>query len=369
MNDTNNKIFIPEYRKSFQGLFLFSFVLFSILLIISLVIQLKIGTIFFLLVLTLGIINWIKRIEVIEFSEKILIKRKLGTLSFDYSEIAKISLRAIRINRLSIPFENITNSDSLVNIFRELTEEGLIEKSLINNYDKEKALKDSLTKKLRFKFDLYTFVFVIVFIILSVLFGFLFYYIFTLFEQFLQIKFQNAIYAIYAKDYIWVFPAMTAGTAMSYYIVNKMPRIILKNKYESYVAYQKEKHSIGNIIEKSIILILVAITFIFLFLSLNWYTIFQDNQIVYNPLFSLIEKKYDYTDISIIKTAPFLYAPNGNKVERREYVVQFNNGDKWTTDFLPTDMNVEQKKEIIKFVSKCSKTPINEVDILTQKDL
>lgn len=53
-----------------------------------------------------------------------------------------------------------------------------------------------------------------------------------------------------------------------------------------------------------------------------------------NPFLGL-ERRYSYSDITEIATAPSLIAPNGNLVHRRVFLLKFADGNTFSTDSVP----------------------------------
>jgi hypothetical protein len=56
-------------------------------------------------------------------------------------------------------------------------------------------------------------------------------------------------------------------------------------------------------------------------------------------------------------------------VSRREYVVIFNDGRRWSTTFIPSDPDPETKRKFIRMISDRSGKPIEEVALFAKDEL
>ena len=112
-----------------------------------------------------------------------------------------------------------------------------------------------------------------------------------------------------------------------------------------------------------------VVTLMMLVMLSNWYTLFTSDEVIVKRLFAVSKDKLKYSDVSHIVTAPSLTAPNGNVVNRREYVIRFASGTSWTTNLAPTDLTLDQKLHIAQFVSRRSGVPITEVKRFTRDEV
>jgi hypothetical protein len=81
----------------------------------------------------------------------------------------------------------------------------------------------------------------------------------------------------------------------------------------------------------------VTVSTTLVILELNWYTRFEENQIVIKPLFSFHESAYSYNRIRDLVEPTHLIAPNGRLVERTRQFVLFDDGEQWCHDGLLRD--------------------------------
>lgn len=223
---------------------------------------------------------------------------------------------------------------------------------------------------LRNEFAKWEFFIGIIFIIFAGLSGYLWWLLFVKIEMLSAHRFENAIFVIASSGSIWAFPAMAAGMGSGAILADYVLKLLLKERYKDYSSYQNLKYKINTeALGKPFLSFLGIATFLIIFLLMNWYTIFMPGEVKVNRFWSLSEEKYQYKDITRIVTAPLMTAPNGSIVNRREYVIIFNNGKKWTTNLAPRDLTLEQKNEIAQFISKASQIPISEVKILEKNEV
>lgn len=224
-----------------------------------------------------------------------------------------------------------------------------------------------LLAKRFFKWDAFA---VCIFILLAGATGYIWWLVFSKMELLNAIRFKHAAITVPPSGYVWGFPAIIAGIGSGMYLADKALRAMLKNRYSEYVSYQNQKYRIkGQKLEIPIYITLTCITLIMLFMLSNWYTLFFYDHVIVKRLFAFSEDKLKYTDVYQIDTAPSLTAPNGDVVNRKEYLIRFSSGTSWTTNLAPTDLTLNQKHRIAQFVSHASGVPITEVKRFTKNDL
>ncbi|MBN2009992.1 hypothetical protein JW960_11670 [candidate division KSB1 bacterium] len=82
-----------------------------------------------------------------------------------------------------------------------------------------------------------------------------------------------------------------------------------------------------------------------------------------------MDRKFKYSDVASIRTAPSLIAPKGDLIHRREYVIKFQNGEIWTTNRLPADLTINQKIDIAQLVSRMSGRNVKEASVLNKDEV
>ena len=206
---------------------------------------------------------------------------------------------------------------------------------------------------------------VICFMLLSIATGYLWWVFFSKIGQLYATRFKDAIICVSTTGVAWALPSMTAGMVSGNLLADKLLKFMLKGRVSEFVVYQNMKNKINTEkLEVPMLTFLAVVTFVMFLMGLNWYTLFTSDEMVIRGPLSVSGNIFAYSDVSSIETAPFLLAPNGNSVRRREYLVKFFNGRHWTTNNEPTDLSEKQKTEIARLVSEKSGVPITEKKIL-----
>jgi len=100
----------------------------------------------------------------------------------------------------------------------------------------------------------------------------------------------------------------------------------------------------------------------------NWYVLFMPTQIRFNPLLGVKEHVFEYRDIVAIRTASALIAPNGNTVQRREFVVRFSDSSSWNTNADPSEATEAQIAALVSAISERSGVLISELPVLGREE-
>ena len=106
-----------------------------------------------------------------------------------------------------------------------------------------------------------------------------------------------------------------------------------------------------------------------IFLGLRAHVQLTNDALVVNGIFSPSEVRYPLADVQNIETSGRFVAPNGKLVSRREYVVIFNDGRRWSTTFIPSDPDPEAKRKFMRMIADRSGKPIEEVDLFAKGEL
>jgi hypothetical protein len=142
-------------------------------------------------------------------------------------------------------------------------------------------------------------------------------------------------------------------------------RRLLKDRYPNYVRY--DKLTSGYDSERAAKPIVLGMGFLSIAMvasALSWHVVFRENDVTFHSWCGLGTTTEFYSNVKEIRTAPQLRAPSGKLVDRREYVVEFDDGATWSTNFQPGDLSLQEKKSLLEFVATKSKKPIRELPIL-----
>lgn len=108
---------------------------------------------------------------------------------------------------------------------------------------------------------------------------------------------------------------------------------------------------------------------LYIFLNLNWYVLISEDSLTINRFFAMSEERRLYSDVTAIQTAPKLISPNGKLVDRREFVVRFNDGAVLSSNFFPEQFDEKKELEISDFISAQSGLPIQEIEVFQNDEL
>jgi hypothetical protein len=80
--------------------------------------------------------------------------------------------------------------------------------------------------------------------------------------------------------------------------------------------------------------------------------------------FGLVRSTYPYSAVKDIRTSAQFRAPNGDLVQRREWIIEFADGARWKTSFNMFELTQATKAAVARFVSERSGKPIRELSVL-----
>jgi hypothetical protein len=168
----------------------------------------------------------------------------------------------------------------------------------------------------------------------------------------------------------WLLPAMFFGLILSWPPIDFIYRRMLRERYPEYVAYQSRRFGIN--FQKLLFpfyAFLAGLSALFVLLLANCYVHITPEHIRINPFFGVSERVYPYAEVSNIRTAPAFIAPNGNRVDRRLFIVTFSDSRTWNTNDNPSDASESEVVAVIRAISERSGKPISEVSLLMREDL
>jgi hypothetical protein len=96
----------------------------------------------------------------------------------------------------------------------------------------------------------------------------------------------------------------------------------------------------------------------------NWQTVFDRHEVRFQSWLGLARSTYPYSAVKDIRTAGQFRAPNGDVVQRREWIIEFADGARWKTSLNISQLTDAAKADIAKFVSEQSGKPIRELNLL-----
>jgi hypothetical protein len=95
------------------------------------------------------------------------------------------------------------------------------------------------------------------------------------------------------------------------------------------------------------------------------YVLAYDDKIVVNSLLGIGETEYSYKEISSIRSS---YQLKQAEWDHPIYVIDFTNGNRWSTRWVPSE-NAQQANSLVIFVVKQSGMSIQAVPIFSDSDV
>lgn len=175
----------------------------------------------------------------------------------------------------------------------------------------------------------------------------------------------NPAFELVAMPVSWAIVAMFGGMLVSATCMELYVRRALGLNYGKYVRFQDEKHKYNTL--KVLPWIYGSLLAIVLFGTVTAASVFvhvYPDRVVRKGVFDLMANELQFRDIETIRTAPLLIAPNGNRVQRREFEIVFSGDVVWTTRWSPQDLSEDKKWEIARYISKHSGVEISELEVL-----
>jgi hypothetical protein len=183
-------------------------------------------------------------------------------------------------------------------------------------------------------------------------------------------KLPDDSFVLVPRPYAWLIPGMGLGMITTGLVIGPVLRWRLGDRFADFVRHRDrlrgfDERKVARIVYSTVALLVAAVAI----LLADNYAYFSSSDIVINPFWSIRERRYQYSDVAWIGTAPEFVAPNRRPVRRREYVIRFKDGSSWSTLDDPSGLSMSRKNALAHFVSSLSGQGITELPILERKDL
>lgn len=168
----------------------------------------------------------------------------------------------------------------------------------------------------------------------------------------------------------WAVPSLLLGLVCGGIAAMWIVHRLLGARYGEFLDYWCRSSGMDSV-KANVLVFQVCglLCFGLIFLGLRAHVQLTNDTLVVNGIFSPTETSYPLTDVQNIETSGRFVAPNGRLVSRREYVVIFNDGRRWSTTYIPSDPDAETKGKFMRMISDRSGKPIEEVDLFTKGEL
>jgi hypothetical protein len=183
-------------------------------------------------------------------------------------------------------------------------------------------------------------------------------------------KLPDDPFVLVFRPFAWLLPAMGLGIMTTGMVIGPVLRWRLGDRFADFVRHRDllrgfDERKVARVVYPVGAVLVAAGTV----LLADDYAYFSSNNIAINTFWSIRERRYQYSDVVWIGTAPEFVAPNRRPVRRREYVIRFKDGSSWSTLDDPSGLSMSRKDALAHFVSSLSGQSIIELSILERKDL
>jgi hypothetical protein len=168
----------------------------------------------------------------------------------------------------------------------------------------------------------------------------------------------------------WAVPSLILGLVCGGMAAMWIVHRLLGARYSEFLDYWCQSSGMNSVRANVFVFQLsAALCVVLISLGLRAHVQLTDDALVVNGMFSPSEVTYPLAEIQNIETSGRFVAPNGMLVSRREYVVIFSDGRRWSTTFIPSDPDPETKRNFIRMISDRSGKPIEEVTLFSKDEL
>jgi hypothetical protein len=176
---------------------------------------------------------------------------------------------------------------------------------------------------------------------------------------------ETGIFYLLPPPIAWLLPAMFIGIISSVFPMDGLYRLLLRKNHAEYQDFQRRKWPTNpNRTASWFLGIASGLALLAIGLMLDSYILARPNEIVINPLWSLGESRYAYSDVKSIRSSMRLKTAEWDEPL---YVIDFQNGGRWSTRW--EDRDPKELEDLMNFISQQSGVPIERVSVLYDSDV
>lgn len=217
-------------------------------------------------------------------------------------------------------------------------------------------------EQLKRKYDNFELLIVGFSFLLIVVLTFIYFNVFVWLTDFRVSLLDNVV--IIAKPYVgaWLIGSMFTAVLTALILVTYIGKRKLKGDWSEYAAYNNLKYGYYyEIIVRAVIKVYAVITAVLVIGFFDWFTAFRQEDIVVSNLFGLGNRIYKYSDIADIRDVQKTKALSGNIVDKKHYVIVFNDGTKWNSRDSGFD-NFDKDTKIMEIVKQKTAKNLTELE-------
>jgi hypothetical protein len=142
----------------------------------------------------------------------------------------------------------------------------------------------------------------------------------------------EAPFVIAPEDAYWLLPAFFLGLVSSALPVALLYKWLLGDRYREYDAYNQLRTGVNTwaVFRVFAILICLAATG-FVLAGVNYTTVFDERGITTQRMWGSAGGFHGYSAVTAIRREDYFTAPNGNRIYRPHYVIELEDGARWTS--------------------------------------
>lgn len=165
----------------------------------------------------------------------------------------------------------------------------------------------------------------------------------------MQVETQTFVF--YMEDAAWWLPAFFMALLLSGLLLTPLLKAVLKQSYRDYERYNALRYGFDQRrVLKGLAVLVCTGCALLTYVFFDAYVVASPRELRVNTLFGP-ERRYEYTQITEIVTAPALVAPNGNTVYRRIFLIRFADGSSYSTDNMPQqELGERSRTQWIEFI-------------------
>ena len=169
----------------------------------------------------------------------------------------------------------------------------------------------------------------------------------------------------------FLLPAFFVGVIAGILPLDIFYRFRLRARYAEFILYGNLKYGFdGWRVIRAASLVTMTLAAITIFLALDSYARFTEEQIITNGFWGIGEQVRSYQQITKLKSVRLFKAQSGNIVESPHHVIYFNDGSIWSTHGTfyqahdDSPLAIQKEEEIFKFIADKSHKTIEHSDLV-----
>jgi hypothetical protein len=179
---------------------------------------------------------------------------------------------------------------------------------------------------------------------------------------------ESLVYIMETAAYL--VPAVFMAILVSGVVISLSGRKFKTAAYAEFERYLALRHGFDQQkVMRILSVFLCTLCALLVILLLDSYAVAAPNQLTVNTILGG-ERKYSYSEVTQVITAPTFTSPTGKEVHRRLYVLKFRDGTTYTTNNMPKrEILGRPTSDFIRYVMLKSNAPLLEQSVLRSNEL